>query len=97
MITVAFDIDGTLIYPEGVPNHLADTPRYDIINFLLFLQKIGCEIVIWSGGGTEYAVHWIYKLGLDNCRVAEKGSLEPDIAVDDEEVKLGKVNIKVNL
>lgn len=37
---------------------------------------------MWSGGGVDYAQHWVRKLGLDATVVA-KGSFKPDIAVDD--------------
>jgi hypothetical protein len=42
----------------------------------------------------DYAEMWKQKLGLD-ATVVEKYSFVPDIAVDDEEFNLGKVNIRV--
>jgi trehalose-6-phosphatase len=91
---VAFDVDGTLIWSEGYTNHEPDTPRYDIIGLYKLFQKFGYVMVIWSGGGKEYAKRWAEKLGLHGC-IYEKGEIEVDIAVDDEEVRLGKVNLKV--
>jgi len=93
MIKIAFDIDGTLISDERYYD-LADTPRYDIIDLFRIFEKLGCEMYIWSGGGVDYANHWKEKLGL-RANVVIKGSFIPDIAIDDEDVQLGKVNIKV--
>jgi len=92
---ICFDVDGTLIYDERVTN-LADTPRYEVIDLLRSFESLGAEIYVWSGCGIDYAERWAYKLGLTGfVIVVEKGSFIPDIAVDDEEVQLGKVNIKV--
>lgn len=91
MATVAFDVDGTLIHLIG---EKADTPRYEIINFYHLLEKFGCKMYIWSGGGNDYAERWRNKLGLDGT-IMQKGSFKPDITVDDEEVNLGKINIRV--
>jgi len=88
---VAFDVDGTLIYQVG---EYVDTPRYDVIQMFELFQKFGCEMVIWSGSGMDYAERWAQKLGLD-AKILAKGSITPDIALDDMEVELGKVNIKV--
>lgn len=49
---VAFDVDGTLIDQY-------DAPRYEIVNLFLFLHEhTNCDLVIWSGGGLDYAEHW---------------------------------------
>lgn len=93
MIKIAFDVDGTLIRksPKG-----EDVPRLEILLYLSFYHIVGdCEIFVWSGSGIEYANRWVEKLGLQDVTVVAKGSFIPDIAVDDEEVTLGKVNLKV--
>ena len=90
-IIVAFDCDGTLIEQVG---DKADTPRYAVINMFKSYQNLGCEMVIWSGGGYDYAKRWAEKLGLD-ARISVKGSFTPHIAIDDCEVTLGIVNIQV--
>lgn len=98
-LRIAFDVDGTLIY-DGNPKFkvngdpMCDTPRYDVIDLFFMFENLGCELFIWSGGGVEYAERWRNKLGL-SAQVVEKGSFLPDIAVDDMDVTLGKVNIKV--
>lgn len=95
--TVAFDVDGTLIHQAG---DLCDTPRYKVIELLRHLHTLRCHIYVWSGGGVDYAEHWVQKLGLAGMvAVVAKGSFVPDIAVDDmaheSEFNLGKVNIAV--
>lgn len=49
----------------------------------------------WSGSGEDYCQRWLDKLGL-KAKVVPKGSFIPDITVDDMEVSMGKVNIKVS-
>lgn len=88
---IAFDVDGTLIYQVGEKE---DTPRYDIISMFKMFEKLGWDMYVWSGGGYHYAERWAEKLGLD-ATIAVKGSFKPDIAVDDMEVELGTVNIRV--
>jgi hydroxymethylpyrimidine pyrophosphatase-like HAD family hydrolase len=103
-ITVAFDVDGTLIYQtgdKGMPGSIEDTPRYDVIQLFHTFQKLGCQMFIWSGGGVPYATRWMEKLGLQ-ATVVEKGSFKPDITFDDldldmrdRERSLGRVNVQV--
>lgn len=86
---IAFDVDGTLI------SLLNNGPRYEIIQLFLTLQKLGNEMIIWSGCGMEYAERWAEKLGL-SALIVIKGSVPVNIAVDDEEgCKLGVVNLIV--
>lgn len=86
-LVVAWDVDGTLIDYQG-------KPRYDIIQLFHSLEKTGCKMVIWSGGGTDYAQHIADKLGL-TAEIRVKGSFTPDIAFDDQDASLGSVTIKV--
>ena len=91
---IAFDIDGTLINIEGHPYCKPDTPRYEVIELYRIFEDFEYDIYIWSGGGLDYAKRWAERLGLDG-KIVQKGSFVPDIAIDDEEVKLGKINMKV--
>ena len=86
MLTICFDVAGTLVKPEG--------PRYDIIQILLTLKSLGHTVYVWSSGGVTFSEEWVMRLGLD-VPVIEKGSITPDIAVDDEETGLGVVDLKV--
>lgn len=88
---VAFDVDGTLIYQVGEKE---DTPRYKIIELFHLFESFGYRMVIWSGSGLDYAERWARKLGL-TAEILPKGSFVPDIAVDDEDVEMGHVNLKV--
>jgi len=91
---VVFDVDGTLI-------NFDDTPRFFIIKMLIDMHTLGCIIDVHSGGGEDYAMQWVRKLGLTeyvNDIFCKGPTLEKpgyDIAFDDEHVKYGKVNIKV--
>lgn len=91
MATIAFDVDGTLIYQVG---EREDTPRYEVIQLFKLFEKFGNDMIIWSGSGVGYAERWAQKLGL-TAVIMEKGVMKPDIAVDDEEVTLGIVNLQV--
>lgn len=56
------------------------------------------QIVIWSGGGDRYAAMWGRRLHLDNhvwSYWGKIGSPPVDLAIDDQEVTLGKMNLKV--
>jgi hypothetical protein len=95
MITCCFDIDGTILMDETCGDPLLfDTPCYPVIQLFKLLESFGCEMYIWSGGGKSYAIRWMQKFGL-KAKVVDKGSFVPDISIDDEDVLLGKVNLKV--
>ena len=88
MITVAFDVDGTLVGGK-------DWPRLDIIITLCCLCSY-CTVIVWSGGGVEYARMWGRRLDLpEGVLYLAKGSREVDICFDDQAVTLGTVNIRV--
>ena len=93
---IAFDIDDTLIIPSVVTGD-RDVPSYDTIAILRWFQAQGHEIVLWSGSGMDWAETWGEKLGLQPFTVVrkEKGNGSVDIAFDDCDVELGKVNVKI--
>lgn len=92
---IAFDVDDTLIIPSVVAGFGRDTPNYDTIAVFHWLEAQGCEMIIWSGSGIDWATTWAEKLGLSaTIRVKEK-SEDVDIAFDDCDVDLAKVNVKV--
>ena len=103
-MTIAFDVDDTLIIPsvareiveEGGMVMGNDVPNYETIAIFRWFQQQGHSMVVWSGGGVDYAAMWANKLGLEPCtiRLKEK-SPDIDIAFDDCDVDLAKVNIKV--
>lgn len=93
---IAFDIDDTLIVPSVATGLDRDTPNYDTIALYKWFQEQGHEMILWSGSGTDWAKTWGEKLGLIpfTVRVKEK-SEDVDIAFDDCEVDLGRVNVRV--
>jgi len=96
MSIIAFDVDDTLIIPSCATPSSMDTPNYETIALYKWFQSQGNKMIIWSGGGVDYAKMWAEKLGLEPCEVrVKKQSDDVDIAFDDCEVVLAKVNIRV--
>lgn len=96
MITVAFDIDDTLWKVRVRGNKGDQIPDYDLIQVLRWFYENGDKVIVWSAGGIDYALKIAEKLGIDEMvTVVEKGSIKTDIAFDDRETKLGKVDIQV--
>jgi len=93
-LTVAFDVDDTLIIPSVVTGN-RDIPNYDTITLIKWFQDNGHDVIIWSGSGVDWAKSWAEKLGLEPVQIAVKGSIPVDLAFDDCDVKLGTVNVKV--
>jgi hypothetical protein len=91
---VAFDIDDTLWKVRE--KQLDQVPDYDLIAVVRWFYNNGDDVFFWSAGGVDYATQIIRKLGLDEYGwVIEKGSQLVDIAFDDQETKLGIVDVKV--
>jgi len=93
---IAFDIDDTILVPSVVHGFGMDTPNYETIAIYKWFQSQGNEMILWSGSGTDWAQTWGEKFGLQpfTVRVKEK-SEDVDIAFDDCDVVLAKVNVKV--
>lgn len=107
----AFDVDGTLIKngpaerQHGVVND-GDVPRVEWINTLMVLSTAkNVRIVVWSGGGKNYAEMWGKRLGLDKYvwrydtklnHEMYKSMCDLLIAVDDiQATRLGDANVIV--
>lgn len=94
-LIVAFDVDGTLI--------VDDVPQVQIIHTLQILSKLtkNVRIIVWSGGGKEYAEMWGRRLGLDEYvwKYMQKDRNQPvDIAFDDQQAfALADKNVIVRL
>lgn len=110
-VIFAFDVDGTLVRnsdeqrEHGVVSE-NDLPIYHQINTLHVLSTYkNVRIVVWSGGGKDYAAMWGNRLGLDNYVWKYASKLEHEaikaqcdvlIAVDDiQATALGHVNLIV--
>jgi len=94
---VAFDVDDTLILPPEATGLDRDTPNHEVIAIYRWFQSQGHTMIVWSGGGVDYARMWADKLGLkpDHIRPKEYVPKLVDIAFDDCDVDLATVNIKV--
>lgn len=103
---IAFDVDGTLITnndPDRIHGVASndEVPHVPIINMLITLSRFkNVKIVVWSGGGKDYAETWGRRLGLDKYvwRYASKigNDFKPDIAIDDiQDCELGLTNLIV--
>lgn len=113
---IAFDVDDTLIIPsvalDDEPHPYIGmygaVPNYETIALYKWFQAQGNHMIVWSGGGIDYARTWADKLGLNPDEVIEKKKIyKPnigeyasdvpvvDIAFDDCDVDLAKVNVKV--
>lgn len=94
-LKVAFDVDDTLIVPNVAGGFGNNTPNYRTIEIYRWFQEQGHYMIVWSGGGIDWARKWSDKLGLEVDMFPRKGSVEVDIAFDDCDVELGTVNVKV--
>jgi len=93
---IAFDIDDTLIIPAVATGMDRDTPNYETIAIYRWFQAQGHTMYLWSGSGIDWAKTWGEKLGLQPFYAVYKDkTLGVDIAFDDCDVDLGKINIKV--
>lgn len=97
---IAFDVDGTLITNTG--NVHPDVSNDRIVELLKTLSSFkNIKIIVWSGGGKEYAERWVRLLSLGDYvwKVASKmdhKELNVDIAIDDiQDTAIGKINLIV--
>ena len=96
-LKIAWDIDDTLIIPAVATGCRTDTPNYDTITLYKWFQSQGYQMILWSGSGIDWAETWGEKLGLLPFTVQKKEKdLSIDIAFDDCDVDLAKVNVKVS-
>ena len=102
-IVIAFDVDGTLRC--NCTETCQDINRRVVDLLDNFLRMKNTRVMIWSGGGAEYARQFGQKLaGITQGRVHYAGKLDPttwkwgqpDIAIDDQQAfVLGKLNLIV--
>lgn len=107
-VTIAFDVDGTLI------DNTKDKPVANerIRSLLIVLSSFkNIKIIVWSGGGELYARQCAAAIGIDHyvdayydknhvgidsesSRHRFDSPIEPDIAIDDiQDCVLGKINL----
>lgn len=98
-ITIAFDIDGTLI-KDGYMGDGMPEPNERIRSLLVILSRFkNTRIVVWSGGGELYARQVAREIGIskfvdeyasknlkgrsDDGKYIFEPDIKPDIAIDD--------------
>lgn len=101
-VVVAFDVDGTLITNGDYPGDGNDKPNWRIISMLHGLAHMkNVKVVVWSGGGKDYAQMWGERLGLGKsvwkyASKTEHDQIKPDIAIDDiQDTAIGAINLIV--
>lgn len=107
---IAFDVDGTLIrhananiiqkkreFGEPYP---FDAANLDVVEYLILSSRIfkNADVIVWSGGGKDYAQRWVDRLQLQEfvwkvmskTEYKELRKLRQVIAVDDiQDTRLG--------
>lgn len=87
-IIIAFDVDGTILNNEGIPPetpvHLRPQTSVNL-EVVLLLQLLAkhmknTKIIVWSGGGKEYAEGVVRRYGLERyvSRCYGKSDYDPD-------------------
>ena len=85
---IAFDIDGTLQGRYSINQDMHDLLRK------FAAQDI--DIVVWSGGGADYARQYVERHNLPATATCKRNDLDVDLAIDDiNTTTLGKVNLFV--
>ena len=98
-IIIAFDCDGTLIRNGGNKEDIANERIVELVKILHSFKNV--YIIVWSGGGKDYAQRWVRLLRLDDYvdKIASKTEwkeLDVDIAVDDiQDTAIGHINLIV--
>lgn len=86
---VCFDVSGTLV-------DMDDGIRHSVYNLLMAMIKLKCKVYIWSGAGVNVAESVAKRLNIaEKVECIEKGSVIPDLSVDDQKVTFGKANLWV--
>ncbi len=76
-------------------------PDYDLIQVLRWFHANGDDVYVWSAGGVDYAQTIVRRLGLDQFvtvipkREPQDGNIFIDIAFDDCETQLARVDVRV--
>lgn len=109
-IIIAFDVDGTILNNEGIPpaTPIHIRPKTSVNLEVVMLMQIlskkmkNTRIIVWSGGGKEYAESIVRQYGLekyvDRCYSKDDCDEHVDICFDDvHSCKLADKNIIVKM
>jgi hydroxymethylpyrimidine pyrophosphatase-like HAD family hydrolase len=80
-IKIAFDIDGTII--SNTSGLGQEKLNIEIYNLMVLLSRMkNTEIIVWSGGGRDYAEQIVNKYGLTSYVSRCYGKYEYDESID---------------
>lgn len=80
-IIIAFDVDGTLI--SNTNGLGVERLNVEIYNLMVLLSKMkNTKIIVWSGGGKDYATQIVLKYGLGKYVESCHGKMEYDESID---------------
>lgn len=86
---IAFDVDGTILNNEGIPSDIPSGLNLEVVTLIqIFSTKMkNTRIIVWSGGGKEYAERVVREYGLekyvDRCYGKNDCEEHVDICFDD--------------
>lgn len=96
-VTFFIDVDNTLITEVDGDVRVNEDVRALVVS----LKRLNCcNLVLWSGGGADYARHVARKFGIEHLfhnflsKVKMADSIN-GITLDDQEITLGKMNMKL--
>ena len=80
-IIIAFDVDGTLI--SNTNGLGVERLNVEIYSLMVLLSKMkNTRIIVWSGGGKEYAEQIVTKYGIAKYVTSCHGKAEFDESID---------------
>ena len=76
MVTIFVDVDDTLVlyddshgpgpHPYGVKYGVPWEPNKPLIQGIKEVSRLGFPVIVWSGGGRQYAQQWVWDLELEH-------------------------------
>ena len=88
---IAFDTDGCLIDKDR-------KERIEVVTLLKALAGNDNYIIVWSGNGASNVKEVVERLNLSgyvNAIMDKTTDIQPDLTIDDKDITLGKLNIKI--
>lgn len=101
-LVVAFDTDDTLLIPnvafknKEILEYKVGAKHIDNVNAYKWFQNNWCHMIVWSWTWLDWANKWAKEFWLNPDEIREKWMwYDVDIAIDDMNVDLATVNMKV--
>jgi hypothetical protein len=100
---IAIDVDNTLLTTVIIDGAFNAVLNHDVVALMRAIKALGvADIIVWSGGGKDYAEKMVHRYGLQNLVDQCAGKLDfitegfrPDITLDDQDMTAGTVNLKL--